>query len=345
MKKVLILILLILLLFAGCRSPDPMNTLSTGPPGIETESLPTFATVRTEYTPTFPVVLPSLPIETLPAQPLPTEDSPPQANPSNAVIPSEPVSTLTPPTEVRSTEPTQTDPPIHIHNYSVEIINPTCTTGGYTIHTCFCGDSYTDCPTPSVGHSYTETITAPTMWQQGYSTFICLECSDSYIDNYTNISEAGKDAFIQEVRDTTLQYISQFRLEHDSTEVQSLPGLTEVANYRAVQLHNNFAHSTTDLREALAYYQYGEYKTPAGWDPSEYYYDFSGREAISRSSKTGTAEEIGRQFAQNFLNSSSHWDYVGSSEYSYSAVGIAYDASVMYCWTCCVFVTNTGQYG
>lgn len=40
----------------------------------------------------------------------------------------------------------------HTHNYSMKIINPTCTEQGYTIYTCSCGDSYQDNYIDSLGH-------------------------------------------------------------------------------------------------------------------------------------------------------------------------------------------------
>ncbi|MGN1103429.1 MAG: leucine-rich repeat domain-containing protein [Candidatus Coproplasma sp.] len=42
----------------------------------------------------------------------------------------------------------------HEHSYSAEVISPTCTEGGYTRHTCECGDSYTDEETQQLGHDY-----------------------------------------------------------------------------------------------------------------------------------------------------------------------------------------------
>lgn len=331
--------LLLLVMQIGCtpqRQVDP--TLNTTLPS-NTAVQPPSTTVATDTTeemtyptqpeettpPTTESTQPSEPTETDPVVTQPTETVPPVTEPAGQEKPTEPATT------------------VHQHNYHTEVVSATCETAGYTVHTCSCGDRYTDSQTPATGHAYVETVTAPTMWKQGYTTFLCSNCSDSYTDNYTNMTEAEKEAFIQEVRDATLKHINQFR----SVPAESLPGLTQVANYRAVQLHTNFAHSTKDLREALAYYQYGEYKTPAGWDPSEYYYDFPGREAISRTSKTGNADEIGKRFAQNFYNSSGHWAYVGSNDYSYIAVGISYNAASMggYCWTCCVFVTDTNQYG
>ena len=45
---------------------------------------------------------------------------------------------------------------IHIHDYTSESIQPTCTEQGYTIYTCTCGDSYKDSYVVSTGHSWTE---------------------------------------------------------------------------------------------------------------------------------------------------------------------------------------------
>ena len=42
----------------------------------------------------------------------------------------------------------------HDYSYSVSTVYPTCTTQGYTIHTCSCGDSYTDNYTAALGHDF-----------------------------------------------------------------------------------------------------------------------------------------------------------------------------------------------
>lgn len=331
---------LLMFFFTSCCAPGSECLVTTFPepttaPTVESVTIPT--TIVTTVPPsTQESLLPT----TGPTQPSQTDETEPVVTQPTETVP--PV-TKQPKPQEKPTEPVPTEPSptVHLHSYSAEVIGPTCTVPGYTVHSCSCGDSYTDGQTPAIGHTYTETVTAPTMWKQGYTTYTCSRCADSYTDNYTAICEAEKEAFIQEVREATLKYINEFREE----PAKSLPGLTQVANYRAVQLHSNYNHSTKDLREALAHFQYGKLIAPEGWDPSEYYYDFPGREAISRSSITGSSEEIGRQLAQNYMNSSGHWDYVGSSDYGYIAVGIAYDATKAYRWTCCVFVTDTDQYG
>ena len=110
------------------------------------------------------------------------------------------------------------------HNYNAVVTKPTCTSQGYTTHTCHCGDSYVDsyvaalghtfgawvtttkptCTTvgeerrdcdacdhfetreiKATGHSYNVVITKPTCTEQGYTTHTC-HCGDSYVDSYVN---------------------------------------------------------------------------------------------------------------------------------------------------------------
>ena len=112
------------------------------------------------------------------------------------------------------------------HDYTTEIINPTCTLQGYTLHTCKnCNDSYKDTYTNALGHdyqlvnqkfatcttngekiytcsrcgdtkteiinatghSYTTKVIAPTCTERGYTLHTCTNCDNSYKDNYTNV--------------------------------------------------------------------------------------------------------------------------------------------------------------
>ncbi len=104
--------------------------------------------------------------------------------------------------------------PVVDHTYTPEITAPTCTTDGYTTYTCdVCGDTYTDdttsatghtpgaeatctedqtCTvcgevlTPATGHTYTPEITAPTCTTDGYTTYTCDVCGDTYTDDTTS---------------------------------------------------------------------------------------------------------------------------------------------------------------
>jgi hypothetical protein len=61
----------------------------------------------------------------------------------------------------------------HTHSYTFQIVEPTCTTQGYTVHTCNCGHSYTSDPVSAKGHSYTSQIVKPTCETQGYTIHKC----------------------------------------------------------------------------------------------------------------------------------------------------------------------------
>lgn len=73
----------------------------------------------------------------------------------------------------------------HTHSYEVEVIKPTCTTGGYTLYICACGHSYTEDAISATGHTYTDQVVAPTCEAQGYTIHKCA-CGDAYTDSITN---------------------------------------------------------------------------------------------------------------------------------------------------------------
>ncbi len=71
--------------------------------------------------------------------------------------------------------------PMIEHTYMDTVTKPTCTEGGYTTHTCSCGDSYVDTYTNATGHTYGEwyTTVAPTESEQGEKRRDCSDC-DAY---------------------------------------------------------------------------------------------------------------------------------------------------------------------
>lgn len=75
----------------------------------------------------------------------------------------------------------------HEHSYVAEVTAPTCSGEGYTTYTCSeCGDSYVDNRTGSLGHNYSETVTAPTCTADGYTTYTCSACGFSYVNEKVN---------------------------------------------------------------------------------------------------------------------------------------------------------------
>ena len=143
-----------------------------------------------------------------------------------------------------------------------------------------------------------------------------------------------------EVASLVAVYVNQYR----SSPATVLPGLSNVASYRANQLVTKFAHS--DGIDACNALQYGEFvdMTLYGMSESDSYYQGYNREAIAKGNWGGTADEIAQRIATGFKNSSSHWSYLGSNEYCYIAVGCTYDeASSM--WYCCICVSSKNYGG
>ena len=81
-----------------------------------------------------------------------------------------------------TTEPEPT--PEHQHNYQAVVTAPSCNEDGYTTYICYdCGDSYIEDITVAVGHTYSVVITQPTCNNDGYTTYSCSSCDFSYVSD------------------------------------------------------------------------------------------------------------------------------------------------------------------
>ena len=73
---------------------------------------------------------------------------------------------------------------VEASTYTTAITKPTCTSSGYTIHTCdVCGYSFTDTFVEG-GHIWTQVKTDPTHTEMGFTTYTCSRCSESYVSDY-----------------------------------------------------------------------------------------------------------------------------------------------------------------
>ena len=65
-----------------------------------------------------------------------------------------------------------------VHSFTDTVTAPTCTEKGYTTHTCVCGYVYNDSYVDALGHSFGEWIvtTAPTCTEKGVETRYCSRC-------------------------------------------------------------------------------------------------------------------------------------------------------------------------
>ena len=85
--------------------------------------------------------------------------------------------------ESDSTEPdsSETDSSNCEHDYQATVTPPTCYRVGYTTYTCtICGDWYKADETSMVAHTYEPEVTAPTCEKGGYTTYTCIVCGDDY---------------------------------------------------------------------------------------------------------------------------------------------------------------------
>ena len=180
-----------------------------------------------------------------------------------------------------------------------------------------------DKATQSVKQSVSEVQTSEsqTVTQETNAEMTELE---TVVATVSNATKNDCRAIAQKV----LEYINAYR----SVPATKLSGLTEYAEYRSRQLVSNFAHSTDDERTAATALCYGEYVDPTLYGMTgEPYYTAGAREAIVKTGYVGSIDKVAEKIALLVKNSSGHWCYVGSSDYSYIAVGVTYESGVWYC--------------
>ena len=148
--------------------------------------------------------------------------------------------------------------------------------------------------------------------------------------------------FKRQVAAYAAQYINAYR----GSPCTVLSGMSQVAQYRASQLTWNYGHSTADKRAALAAFEYGRYidATEFGDDASNSYWEADSAEAICAGFYGTDPEAMGKKIADLIRNSSGHWSYISSSEYSYIGVGVEYREGSEYGWYACVMVGSV-DYG
>ena len=79
--------------------------------------------------------------------------------------------------------------PMLEHSFADKTITASCSAGGYVEHTCTsCGYSYKDNPTPTAPHDYISKTYLPTALEVGYTEHVC-SCSISYKDSFISYSE------------------------------------------------------------------------------------------------------------------------------------------------------------
>lgn len=144
-----------------------------------------------------------------------------------------------------------------------------------------------------------------------------------------------------DIEKLVIEKINAHRIAQGDTAAMMLPGLTEVAGFRANELTTNFSH--TDIRNACKELKYGEFidMTLYGMTAEDSYYQGYNREAIGMGDWFGMAESMSDRIADGFHHSKGHWAYVGSSQYPYIAVGVTKANGK---WYVCICMSE-GNYG
>ncbi len=149
-----------------------------------------------------------------------------------------------------------------------------------------------------------------------------------------NATEADTKA----VADRVIYHLNRARANIGSGELKRLPRLTGYAEYRSSQLPSNFAHDISDWFAAAKATGYGRYTEMPDGSGS---YDIGAQEAIAMAGIVGSADKIGQCLAQIIIDSSCHWQYVGSDEMKYTGVGVT---CVDDLWYTAIMVTATDEY-
>lgn len=98
------------------------------------------------------------------------------------------------PSNPQPTDPTDPEPE-HEHKYTEKVVDATCVNGGYTTHTCECGDTYNDNETPALGHDWGEWVVTkqPTATEDGEERCECKRCDAVRTESIPALGEPDPD--------------------------------------------------------------------------------------------------------------------------------------------------------
>ena len=116
------------------------------------------------------------------------------------------------------------------HSYKSTVTAPTCTTAGYSTHTCSCGHSYIDSEVAELGHKYNAVVTAPDCENDGYTTYTCSVCDDTYVDDEVDALGHSYNAVVTAPTFDAQGYTTHTCANCDDSYVDSyVPALVAVA--------------------------------------------------------------------------------------------------------------------
>ena len=95
----------------------------------------------------------------------------------------------------------------HKHSYTPVVTEPTCTEKGYTTYTCECGDIYNSDYVNAVGHNYRRDYTfMPWCYAEGYTQYKCIVCGDTFRGDYVDPVGHNYTAVVTEPTTTSQGY-------------------------------------------------------------------------------------------------------------------------------------------
>lgn len=149
--------------------------------------------------------------------------------------------------------PSKSEPesqPAHQHNYSVQVVAPTCTQNGYTVHTCACGSQYTDSSTNALGHSWGDwkVVSQPTTAREGQKQRSCTRCGGSETASVPRL-EPDSSTFAAEV----IKLVNAERAKAGLSPLSQDSDLSSYAQLRSTEIVSKFAHQRPDGASALDY--------------------------------------------------------------------------------------------
>lgn len=111
------------------------------------------------------------------------------------------------------------------HTYNSVVTAPTCTSAGYTTHTCsVCGYTYKDSETPVAAHDYKAVVTAPTCVTTGYTTHTCSVCGDTYKDSETPVAAHSYVKTVKKAATCKETGVAEYNCENcDASYTEDIP--------------------------------------------------------------------------------------------------------------------------
>lgn len=123
----------------------------------------------------------------------------------------------------------------HTHKYGDWTITKaaTCTEKGSKIRYCTVCDESESVEIPALGHDYKSVVIPPTCTEQGYTTYTCERCKDSYVTDYVNAIGHDYESTVTKEPTCTEKGIRTYTCKHDYNHIYTEEIRAIGHNYKA----------------------------------------------------------------------------------------------------------------